>query len=405
MDKKGSYDLIHIRDYYPSKENPASSPWVYDIVTGMQQKGLSSLVISPTPYIPGFVRKNNKYYLYPSPSNKVESYNGTDVIRPLYLKIPNNLLLKINFYSLAHSIANAIPENIQPKLIHAHFGQNGIGAVKLKQKYGVPLVTSFYGYDTGRLAEKFKPCYKKLIQNGDVFLALSEDMKSDLVKLGFPEEKIIIHHLGIDLETFKEIKEKNKEKQFVFLIVARIDESKGIQDVVKAFSKIYNKNMFLKIVGDGPYKERLSQLVSDLGIDKNVKFINNFKANNPRGVVIEEMQKCNVALLTSYFFENNTKEGTPVVLMEAQACGKPCIATFHAGIPEVVKDKSTGYLVKERDVKAIGKYMTLFYNNLNLVEEMGEKARNHIFENFNQSVQLKKLYSIYSKWGDFNDGS
>ncbi len=405
MGKKSSYDIIHIRDYYPSKENPASSPWVYDIVKGMQQKGLSSLVISPTPYIPEFVRKDNKYYLYPTPSNKIENYKGTDVIRPLYFKIPNNLLLNINFYSLAHSIANAIPENIQPKLIHAHFGQNGIGAIKLKQKHGVPLITSFYGYDSGRLAEKFKPYYKKLIQNGDVFLALSEDMKSDLMNLGVPEEKIIIHHLGIDLETFKNIKEKNEKKPFVFLVVARIDESKGIQDVIEAFSMVHNENMLLKIVGDGTYKEKLSNLVYNLGIDKNVKFINNFTANNPRGVVIEEMQKCSVALLTSYSLENSTKEGTPVVLMEAQACGKPCIATFHAGIPEVVKDKSTGYLVKERDLKAIGKYMMLFYNNLNLVEKMGENARNHIFENFNQSVQLKKLYSIYSKWGDFKNGN
>jgi colanic acid/amylovoran biosynthesis glycosyltransferase len=405
MIKKRSYDLIHIRDYYPSKENPASSPWVYDIVNGMQKKGISSLIISPTPYIPGFVKKRNKnkYYLYPSPANKVESYNGTDVIRPLYFKIPNNIFVNINFYSLAHSITNAIPKNIQPKLIHAHFGQNGIGAVKLKQKYGVPLITSFYGYDSGRLAKKFKPHYKKLIQKGDVFLALSENMKSDLINLGFPEEKIIIHHLGIDLDIFKNIKEKIVKKPFVFLVVARIDESKGIQDVIQAFSKIYNKNMILKIVGDGAYKEKLSKLVSDLGINKNVMFINNFKANNPRGVVLEETQNCDVALLTSFTSENSAKEGTPVVLMEAQACGKPCIATFHAGIPEVVRDKSTGYLVRERDVDAISEYMILFYNNPNLVEKMGDSARNHIFANFNQSIQLKKLYSIYSKWGKFKN--
>lgn len=404
MNNRNSYDIIHIRDYYPSKENPASSLWVYDIVSGIQQKGLSSLVVSPTPCIPGFIRKADKYYLYPTSSNRIGNYKGTDVIRPLYFKIPKNHLLAFNFYSLSRSIASAIPKDVQPKIIHAHFGQNGVAAVNLKLKYGVPLITSFYGYDSGRLGQKFKPLYKKLILYGDIFLALSEDMKSDLIKLGFPKDKIIIHHLGIDLETFNNIKKK-KNECFTFLVVARFDESKGIQDVIKAFSEIYTKNMFLKIVGDGSYREKLTNLVYNLGISKNVKFINNFAANNPRGVVLEEIQNCDVALLTSFILKNKVKEGTPVVLMEAQACCKPCIATFHAGIPEVVKDNITGYLVKEQDIKAIGKYMKLFYDNSDLVRKMGGNAKRHIFRNFNQNVQMKKLYSIYLNLGHFKNGN
>lgn len=394
MGNKNSYDIIQIRDYYPSKENPSSSPWVYDIVSAIQKKGLSSLVISPTPYIPSFIRRTDKYYLYTKSSKRIENYKGTHVIRPLYLKIPQNHFLIFNFRSLSKSIASAVPKYIKPKIIHAHFGQNGVAAVKLKLKYGVPLITSFYGYDSGRLGQKFKPFYNKLILYGDIFLALSEDMKSDLIKLDFPKDKIVIHHLGIDLETFKNIIKK-KNKYFTFLVVARFDESKGIQDVIKAFSEIYNKNMFLKIVGDGPYKEKLTNLVYNLGISKNVKFINNFAANNPRGVVLEEMQNCDVGLLTSFSLRNKVKEGTPVVLMELQACSKPCIATNHAGIPEVVIDKITGYLVKERNVKGIKEYMKLFYDNPNLEQKMGENARKHIIKNFNQKVQMNKLYSIY----------
>lgn len=406
MNNRNSYDIIHIRDYYPSKENPASSPWVYDIVSGIQQKGLSSLVVSPTPYIPGFIRKHDKYYLYSKSSNRIENYKGTDVIRPLYFKIPKNHLLAFNFYSLSKSIASAIPKDINPKIIHAHFGQNGVAAVNLKLKYGVPLITSFYGYDSGRLGQKFKPFYNKLALYGDIFLALSEDMKSDLIKLGFPKDKIVVHHLGIDLEVFKNTKKKKKKNEhFIFLIVARFDKSKGIQNVISAFSDIYNKNMFLRIVGDGSYKENLTGLVSNLRISKNVKFINNFAASNPRGVILEEMQNCDVALLTSFALKNKVKEGTPVVLMEAQACGKPCIATFHAGIPEVVKDNITGYLVKERDIKVIGKYMKLFYDNSDLVRKMGRNAKQHLVKNFNQNVQMKKLYSIYLNLVHFKNGN
>lgn len=397
MTKKEQYDIIHIRDYYPSKENPAASLWVYDIVKGLQKQDISCLIISPTPYIPKFIRNHNKYYLYSTPSNEIEDYEGTAVIRPLYFKIPNNHLLNINFCSLTHSIANAIPKNIKPQLIHAHFGQNGIATVDIKRKYGIPLVTSFYGYDSGRLGKKFEPHYKKLIQYGDIFLALSKDMKSDLITLGFPENKIIIHHLGIDLKKFKNLQTEKVNDIFTFLIVARFDESKGIQDVIKAFSEIRNENMCLRIVGDGIYKDKLGELVTHLKLDKYVSFINNFKSENPRAFVLKEMQNCDVFLLTSFLSKNKGKEGTPVVLMEASACAKPCIATWHAGNSEVVIDVQTGFLVKERDINSIAEKMITFYDNHDLIKKMGNKARNHISKNFNQDIQIEKLHSIYVK--------
>lgn len=394
MKIKNNYDIIHIRDYYPSKENPASSPWVYDQVKGIQDFNLRSLVISPTPYIPAFIRNRDKYYLYPKYSNKIEKYIDTDVIRPPYLKIPNNKLVPLTFFFLSNSILKVISKVPKPVLIHAHFGQNGIASVNIKRKYGIPLITSFYGYDSGRLGQKFKPFYNTLIKYGDIFLALSQDMKKDLLNLGFPKNKILIHHLGIELDKFKKIK-KGKKNRFIFLVVARFNESKGIQNVIRAFSMILRNNMELRIVGDGIFKRNLVDLVDELKI-RNIRFINNFKANNPRGVVLEEMQNCDVFLLTSFTPKNKAKEGTPVVLMEAQACAKPCIATFHAGMPEVVKNKETGFLVKERDVNSISKYMKYFYDNPDISEKMGENARNHIFKNFNQKLQIEKLYSIYN---------
>lgn len=395
MNKKKQYDIIHIRDYYPSKENPASSPWVYDIVKGIQKKEISCLVISPTPYIPGFIRKQSKYYLYPTPSNKIENYKSTDVIRPLYIKIPKNYLLSINFYLLTHLIAKTLPKNINPKIIHAHFGQNGIASIKLKQKCKIPLVTSFYGYDAGRLGKKFKPYYKKLIKYGDLFLVLSEDMKSDLLDLGFPENKIIIHHLGIDLDQFTP--QKREQNGFVYLVVARLDESKGVQDTIKAFSIICQHDMQLRIVGDGVYKDELVALVKKLNLEHQVIFINNFKADNPRQMVVDEMQNCDVALLTSFVASNGAKEGTPVVLMEAQACGKPCISTNHAGIPEVVINNKTGFIVEERNVKDISIKMLGLFNNVELRKQMGHNALMHIKKEFNQNIQLIELIKLYGK--------
>ena len=394
MENRIKYNTIHIRDYYPSEENPASSPWVYDQVKALQQFNINSLVISPTPFLPNFLRSKNNYYLYPKADETIKNYEGTDVVRPKFFKIPKNKLLSLNFKNLSKSILRAATKAESFSLIHAHFGQNGIATLKLKEKYNVPLITSFYGYDSGRLGHLYAPFYKKLARQGELFLALSEDMKSDLLNLGFPSDKIKIHHLGINLNQFNPFTSNTKD-HFVFLVVARLDESKGVHDVIKAFGMIHNPDMQLRIVGDGVHKNALFDLVSELKINNNVEFINNFKMTNPRQTVLKEMQNCDVALLTSYIAENGAKEGTPVVLMEAQSCSKPCIATYHAGIPEVVIDNQTGYLVKERDVDSIAEKMNLFYENRNLVNEMGANARNHIANNFNQKVQINKLYSIY----------
>ena len=394
-DKIEKYKVIHIRDYYPSPENPASSPWVYDQVRSLQEFQIDSLVISPTPYLPSFLRSRGRFYLYPKPHSKVLNYKGTEVVRPQFLKIPNNKLIALNFRNISASILKSTKKSGPFSLIHAHFGQNGIAALKLKEKLNIPLITSFYGYDAGRLAPIFGPYYKVLAQKGDLFLALSEDMKSDLQSYGFPAHKIKIHHLGIDLKQFKPIQKKDPVA-FVYLVIARLDESKGVQDVIQAFKLINNPDMQLRIVGDGVFKGSLEKLVKELGLDNQVIFINNFKAENPRQVVINEMQNCDVALLTSFISSNGAKEGTPVVLMEAQACGKPCIATNHAGIPEVVIDKKTGYLVKERDINSIAKYMEQLYINTDLVETMGANALMHIIKEFNQEVQMRKLIEIYS---------
>lgn len=389
-----NYDIVHVKDYYPSIENKASSPWVYDQVYYLKNN-YKVLVISPTPYLPDFLRNIGMFYLYPKHSNKLENYNSTHVIRPLYFKVPRDIFFNITFYFLSKSITKNYFYLKQSKIIHAHFGQNGYASIGLKEKLDIPLLTSFYGYDAGRLKYKFKKYYKHLIIKGDLFLVLSEDMKKDLLHLGFPEKKILVHHLGVKLNEFK-FKQKKNTKQFIFTIVARLERSKGIQDVIRAFNLIKKENMKLHIVGDGIYKKNLTNLVDLLNLGDNIEFINNFKSDNPREIVVEEMQKCDIFLLTSFTETKGTKEGTPVVLMEAQACKKPCIATKHAGISEIVIDNHTGMLCKERDVQDISKKMKLLYSDNSLRKKMGENALSHIKKNFNHEVQMKKIKRIYN---------
>lgn len=399
MRNQNEYDILEIRDYYSSKNNPSGSTWVYDQVLSLSKTGYSPLVISPTPVIPLKRIFKNKFRLYDSPSIRIEDYKGTKVIRPPYFKIPNNKFVGLTLRNLSNCIGKyGNCEGI--KLIHAHFGQNGVAALELKEKLNVPLITSFYGYDSGRLGKIYRPHYKELIWGGDVFLALSQDMKKDLMKLGFPAEKIIIHHLGVDFDFFNT--GNIKTDKFTLLSVARLDPAKGIQYIIRAFKKFLERNpneqlkIQYKIVGGGVYEKELKLLVKELQIESNVVFINNLVLPNSREIVINEMKKCDIFLLCSFTPTDGSKEGTPVVLMEAQACGKPCIATFHAGIPEVVINNKTGILTHEKDVNEIVNAIERLYFNDLIRHQYGGNANNHIGREFNNKKQMENLAGLFN---------
>jgi colanic acid/amylovoran biosynthesis glycosyltransferase len=398
---QNKYDILEIRDYYSSNNNPSSSTWVYDQVLSLSKMGYNPLVISPTPVIPFKRIFRNKFRLYDSPSVEIEDYKGTHVLRPPYFRIPRQVFVGFTLRNLSHCIEKyGSREGI--KIIHAHFGQNGFAALKLKDKLNVPLITSFYGYDSGRLAGTYKPFYKALIKKGDLFLVLSHDMKNDLLKLGFPEEKILIHHLGIDINRFSVINNVSDDF-FIFSTVCRLDKSKGVHFVIEAFHdflKADNNSQYnyqLRIVGGGYYENKLKKLVKRYNLQSRVHFINNLIMHNAREIVLDEMKKCNVFILASYCSKRGLKEGTPIVLMEAQACGKPCISTSHAGIPEVVKDKVSGFIVEEASVNEIEKYMHVLAKDAEIYSRFSISARKHIEEKFNQKVQMERLKNIINQ--------
>ena len=396
MDKP--YDVLSIREYFPSNQNPSSSTWVYSISYGMKQIGIRPIVISPTAFVPSWLKyliKLNHTWKTP-PSIKVDSYNSIDVIRPGFLKFPHKFFFSYNINSFTNCITRHGAQ-FEVRLLHAHFGHAGVSALKLKRKKGIPLITSFYGFDLGGDKDRLKPYYKSLSSSGDLFLALSNDMANDLIDLGFPLKKIIIHKLGIDLDYFTPLTLSNNKDKFVFLTVATFSERKGIHYTIQAFKafkeQINTGSCELRIIGDGPYRDKLYEYARG---EKDIVFINNHTTENPRDLIKCEMQLCDVFMLNSITLPNSDKEGTPIVLMEAQGCGKPCISSLHAGISEVVIDRETGFLCDERSVIQICDAMLTLYSNTEMRKIFGLNARQHMLQNYNNVKQLLLLKKIYN---------
>ena len=109
------------------------------------------------------------------------------------------------------------------------------------------------------------------------------------------------------------------------------------------------------------------------------------------------MKNSHIFILPSITSANGDKEGIPNVLKEAQATGMPVISTYHAGIPELVLNGRSGYLVKERDTNGLSERLIHLIENPDLWFEFGKIGRKHVEEQFNLHKQIMKLEKIYKE--------
>jgi len=281
-------------------------------------------------------------------------------------------------------------------IIHCHFGPNGIIGVYLKE-IGIDskFVTTFYGYDMSTfILSNGNNVYKKLFSKGDLFISISEYWKKKLVKIGCEEGRIIVHRLGIDLDDFKSLERKPPEI-IKILSVGRLVEKKGHEFAIKAIVKIISKhkNVTYIIAGDGLLRAKLESLVSELEIKNYVKFLGAVEQDE----VLKLYQQAHIFVLPSVTASNGDQEGTPVVLMEAQAVGLPIVSTYHSGIPEVVIDGKSGFLVPEKDVDALAERIEYLINHPEIWSEMGRAGRKFVEEHYDINKLNKRLVEIYQK--------
>lgn len=282
--------------------------------------------------------------------------------------------------------------------IHAWFAWSGMRILPVCHSAKIPLITSFHGQDVSRFVHQIPYRHKlqQLFRRGDLFLVRCEAMKKDIVALGCPPEKIIVHYGGINLNKFKpKNREKGRKNSVRILMCGRMVEKKGFSYGIRAFSKIVEKHpeASLSIIGEGRFKKRLVKLVRTLKIKDKVKFWGTL----PHPRVQKQMREADIFLSPNVISRNKDKEGIPNVIKEAMATALPVISTYHAGIPELVIDAETGFLVPEKDVEALAQRLNYLLSHPQLWSKMGKNARKVVKEKFNLFRQVKELEDIYSK--------
>ncbi|NQS97818.1 MAG: glycosyltransferase [candidate division Zixibacteria bacterium] len=284
-----------------------------------------------------------------------------------------------------------------PQLIHTHFGHIGAEAVEWAEMNGLPLIASFYGKDASTYLDdpEWRQKFASLFHKAAAITVLSRDMKRRLAEAGCPQDKINIIHLGLNLKDYP-FKRRilNPGEPVKFLCVGRLVEKKGFDDALRALAQARKAGKCqLRIIGEGPEDEKLRALAIQLRVEKDVFFL----GGQPVSYVRDEMAVNHILLAPSKAGSDGDKEGTPTVLMEAQACGLPIISTFHAGIPEVVEDGASASLIEEGDWSGLAQRMIQLIKQPELWPRMGTAGRKKVELDFNIEIETEKLEKLYDK--------
>jgi glycosyltransferase involved in cell wall biosynthesis len=286
----------------------------------------------------------------------------------------------------------------RPCLIHAHFGTDGLIALPLAERLGIPLVTTLHGYDvsrrrlpmlvSGRLSwARYALLRRRLFERGALFLAVSEAVREQAIKQGYPAGRIVTLHNGVDLDSFTPATEAPEPG--LILHVGRLVEKKGTRTLIEALVAVPGAR--LVVVGDGPDKGRLEQLALRLGMSDRVRFTGEL----PPEQVRRWMRRAWLLAAPSVTARDGDSEGLPTVICEAAAIGLPVVASIHSGIGEAVVDGETGLLVPEGNKPALASAIAGLLGDPALRERMASGARRLAEARFSRTRQLARLEAHY----------
>jgi colanic acid/amylovoran biosynthesis glycosyltransferase len=303
-------------------------------------------------------------------------------------------------------------------LLHAHFGTQGVHLLRLRRRLGVPLITTFYGYDAGSIPSLpgWRGWYRRLFAEGDRFLVEGSAFRQRLLELGCPPEKATVQHLGVDLTAipFQPRQPPAPGEPVRVLMAASFREKKGHEFALRAVSLALQRSgvrrqasgkslsdshltldcsrLELVLIGDGELRPRIEALIKELGLVDSVVLL----GSRPHAEFLQEALRCHLFLAPSVTAaDGDTEGGAPVGVIEASATGMQVVASRHADIPEVVRHGESGWLAPERDVEALAKHLIGLIEHPERWPEMGERGRKHIEAEYNLRTQAWRLDDIY----------
>jgi glycosyltransferase involved in cell wall biosynthesis len=206
----------------------------------------------------------------------------------------------------------------------------------------------------------------------------------DFLGLGRFRQKIASGGEYIDTNIFQKKNELKVRKNLIGFI-SRLNEGKGVMNFIKSMPLVLKKsnNVEFLIGGHGPLHSKIRDMIKENKISQNAKLVGYI----PRNELVNSLNELKLFVLPSY------SEGLPIGVLEAMACGTPVLATPVGGIPDVIKDGKTGFILENNSPECIAKNVIRALEHPNL-DEIVKNARKVIEKEYCYEAAVERYRKI-----------
>ncbi len=214
-----------------------------------------------------------------------------------------------------------------------------------------------------------------------------------------PAEKADLIYQGTDVQRFSSNSNNHARAKDLYPLpnnaapilgsIGSIEERKGhpiLFDAIDTLAANSFPNIHLMMVGDGPDEDMLRQLVIDKGLDKNITF---FPFTREPNLIFERLD---MTVLPSLY-----KEGLPNVLLESMSMGVPVVSSNLGGVPEIVVDGETGYMVAPGDSQQMANAINKLWSDPDAYAQMSNNTRKLMEENFDKQRQFDRFLGHFER--------
>ena len=267
--------------------------------------------------------------------------------------------------------------------LHNHIAKASCTVAMLASKLsGIPFSFTLHGPDIF-----FEPHHWRLdekIAQARFVSCISHFCRSQAMAFSPPEQwsKLHIVHCGVEPARYA-----NASEGEALLFVGRLAPVKGLPVLLRALGDVPAAR--LTLVGDGPQRGEIETLLHALNLEARVRLL----GYQNQDQVAELLRQSRALVLPSF------AEGLPVVLMEAMAAGLPVITSQIAGVPELVRDGETGWLVAPGDQDGLTRAIEALLGDPERARKMGAAGRKAVAAEFDATVEARRLATLFCAYG------
>lgn len=336
-------------------------------------------------------------------------------IKPVIIPEMRRAIRFGNDYAAYKKIKQII-EEFKPDIVHTHASKAGTLGRMAAFSCKVPAVVHtfhghvFHSYFSKARTSVFKRIEKKLAEKSSAIVAISELQKKELGEIHkiTSSDKIDVIPLGFDLDRFQTDLDQKRiqfreqyqvsDDEIAIGIIGRLVPIKNHTLFLKALKKVLDstkRNVRAFIIGDGESKEDIIALAETLGIEYSQSNIEFRKTPLTFTSWIRNIDVVNAGM--DIIALSSLNEGTPVSLIEAQACNNPVVSTNVGGIENVVVNGKTGLLSQINDIDGYAQNLLELVENDSKRQEMRQNGWDHVKNSFSYKRLVKDIDSLYKK--------